>query len=95
MTDIVNDSSLWVEHNSFIQNSNNNEVKVGIVRSQEYIEKTDSYIYTVEALGKGRRVLMKCRLMSRFGDVYNYEEWTPRFNKINTKEKGKMNDLVP
>ena len=86
MTDIVNDSSLWVEHNSFIQNSNNNEVKVGIVRSQEYIEKTDSYIYTVEALGKGRRVLMKCRLMSRFGDVYNYEEWTPRFNKINTTE---------
>ena len=86
MNNIINDSSFWVDPDSFLQVSNTNEVKIGLVRSQEYIEKTDSYIYTVEALGNGRRVMMRCRLMSRFGDVYNYEEWTPRFNKVSTSK---------
>ena len=87
MTKIVSDSALWVNPDSFLQVKNTNEIKLGLVRAQVYIEETDSYIYNVEAIGNGRRFLMRCRLMSRFGDVYNYEEWTPRFNDV-TAPKG-------
>lgn len=86
MTRIIDDSSLWPNQNSFLNITNTHEIKMGLVRAQEYIEKTDSYIYIVEALGNGRRVMMRCRLMSRFGDVYNYEEWTPRFNKVTSSK---------
>jgi len=84
MTGIVNDSSIWLNPESFLTITNCNEVKIGIVRFQEYEEKTDSFFYVVEALGKGRRVMMRCRQMSKFGDIFNYEEWTPRFTDTNT-----------
>jgi hypothetical protein len=86
MNRIVKDSSIWGNSNAYLEVSNTNEIKIGIVRSQEYVKETDSYIYVVEALGNGRRVMMRCNLMSRFGDVYNYEEWTPRFNLVSTSE---------
>jgi hypothetical protein len=87
MTYIIQDSSVWPDLGSSLQDKHTETIKIGLVREQLYLEEADTYFYMVEALSQGKRLMMRCRVASRFGDVYNYEEWTPRFNKV-TAPKG-------
>jgi hypothetical protein len=79
---ITRDSSLWKSNKGLI-NKLQGDVRVGIVRSEEYEPSTDLLFYQVEVLASNRRYYMTCRQMSRFGDVYNYEDWELRTNSFN------------
>jgi len=73
--EIVHDSSLYRDSSSYL-NINSGEMRIGIVISE--VLDNDNYKYLVESYSLGRRIVMKCSLLSRFGDIYNYEEWNPR-----------------
>ena len=75
---LVRDSSLYF--NSEVQNIKrlSGDIKVGITKSVQYDEAFGSVIYLVEVTTHGLTYILNCRLMSRFGDVHNYEEWGRR-----------------
>lgn len=81
---IINDSSLWLDPNVTRQNATINNVHVGLVREENYNTDLDIYFYKVEVQSRGLRYFLECRQMSRFGDIYNYEEWSPRTQNIKT-----------
>lgn len=81
---IVKDSSIWHNPQTTQVGGYRGEIKVGIVREEIYDSETDTFFYRVEANAHGKRFLMLCRQMSKFGDVYNYEEWNLRDQVLNT-----------
>lgn len=81
---ITKDSSLWVDSSTTRFNATINNVHVGLVREESYDSNLDMLFYRVEIQSRGLRYFLMCRQMSRFGDVYNYEEWSPRTQSVNT-----------
>lgn len=85
---IVRDSSLY---GSKVKSSLQNvygDIKIGIVRSFEYDSTNDTHFYEVEVTHSSTKYILKCRQMSKFGDVYNFEEWGMRAaSKASTNNK--------
>jgi hypothetical protein len=81
---ITKDSSLWVDSSVTRFNPTINNVHVGLVREENYNSDLDIFFYKVEVQSRGLRYFLECRQMSRFGDIYNYEEWSPRTQNIKT-----------
>jgi hypothetical protein len=77
---IVKDSSIYKSKSASL-NAGYGEVRVGIVREENFDSSSSTFYYLVEIQRKGRRSIMSCRRMVRFGDPYNYEEWNLRPNK--------------
>lgn len=84
MDNIVKDSSIWKYDKISSTQPYSGEIKIGIVREEVYDDNTDSFFYRVEATAKGKAFLMLCRQMSKFGDIYNYEEWNFRDQVLST-----------
>lgn len=75
---IVKDSSLRQNPKAFAEYDRGDyAVRVGIVR-QELEENDGTTKYLVEVFSGGKQIPVACTIMSRFGSVYNYEEWRPR-----------------
>lgn len=75
---IVKDSSIWQDDGSFaLENSKDTELKIGIVRDTIEINGPD-VAYIVEVWLGGKYTPIQCTRSSRFGGVYNYEEFTYR-----------------
>jgi hypothetical protein len=75
---LVRDSSLY--SNGYTQNIKrlNGELKVGITKEVRHDDAFGCLLYLVEVTTHGLTYILNCRLMSRFGDAYNYEEWGRR-----------------
>ena len=73
----VRDSSLY-RHPASRPNRNESDIRVGIVREENYYVENDTYMYNVDVQTGGRRYTLMCRQAEKFGDAYNYEEWKSR-----------------
>jgi hypothetical protein len=75
---IVKDSSIWNDQDSFsLENSKDSSVKIGIVREVVFLNEKD-IAYIVEVWLGSRYTPVQCVRTSRFGGLYNYEEFTYR-----------------
>ena len=73
---IVKDSSIWKDKDALMQSDY--AIRIGIVREHIFIEKTQDTRYIVEVWKNNRVFPMTCVRTSRFGGVYNYEEFNLR-----------------
>jgi len=85
---IVKDSSIW--RDSIAENlaeTPDSIIRVGVVKETRFIKELDDYRYTVEVWDNNSKVPINCILNSRFGGIYNYEEFVARgFNTSNDAE---------
>jgi hypothetical protein len=75
---IIRDSTLHDIPAISKPNKLDGDVRVGIVREAKYDADQDAIYYLVEVTHKGLSYILNCRQMTKFGDVYNYEEWGAR-----------------
>lgn len=55
---------------------------MGIIRGLAGDTFPSVNMYEVEVVIDGRRTIMACRQLSKFGDPFNYEEWSLRANRL-------------
>jgi hypothetical protein len=73
---IVNDSSRFKTNNVFM--GRDYSIKIGMVRELTYVETTRETRYIVEVFDRGRLRPLTCSRMTRFGGLFNYEEYNLR-----------------
>ena len=85
----VRDSSIYQDNDAFqVYDSRDNSVRIGMVRLQKK-QPDGTYHYIVEVFKDGNQIPVSCTVLTRFGGVYNYEEYDIRgWQKI--KVGGKM-----
>jgi len=77
---IVKDSSIWKnsQHHSLLNNTTYS-IRVGMVREHMFFDDSSETRYVVEVWKNNRLYPMTCvRANSRFGGIFNYEEYTHR-----------------
>jgi hypothetical protein len=75
---IVKDSSLLCNANAFSElDRRYNSIYMGIVRREE-VQEDGEVKYLTEAYVDGIQVMISCQLMTRWGGVYNFEEYKPK-----------------
>lgn len=77
---IIEDSSQQINEdfgNSYALSPNENGIRVGIVR-RVLIMPDESIGYQVEMFVNGKQIPVPCKPITRFGGVYNYEEFNLR-----------------
>jgi len=74
----VRDSSIYQDNEAFqVYDHSDDSVRIGMVRSQK--EQPDgTYHYIVEVFKDGNQIPVSCTVLTRFGGVYNYEEYDVR-----------------
>jgi hypothetical protein len=79
MNGIVKDSSVWVDTSTTRDNRGRSAfVRIGIVK-KIYQDTVDGDIrYLVEIQDTNDKIPISCRILSRFGGVYNYEDMVAR-----------------
>lgn len=75
---IIRDSTLHDIPGVSRPNKLDGDIRVGIVREAKFNPNQDTMFYLVEVTHKGLSYILNCRQMTKFGDVYNYEEWGAR-----------------
>lgn len=75
----IRDSSLYSDYDSTsLLYEKDTSVRVGTIRSEVYLKDFQETRYTVEVWDNGVIVPVSCIRTSRFGGLYNYEEYTHR-----------------
>jgi len=76
---IVKDSSIWVKPAAHVIRDNPDAtIKLGIVRETVTIDKDKDISYIVDVWLGGKYTPIQCFRTSKFGGIYNYEEFTHR-----------------
>jgi hypothetical protein len=84
--DIIKDSSIWVNPRNYeAVNSKDTQLRIGLVKSIYLDEKTSDVRYLVEVRDRNDAIELNCRMLRRFGGVYNYEDVIFRGYKIEDK----------
>jgi len=73
---IINDSSLFFYGENVTQKDYS--IKVGMVRELVYLPKSNETRYVVEVMDRGRLRPVTCVRLTKFGGLYNYEEFNFR-----------------
>lgn len=73
---IIDDSSFHKNSNSFI--GKDFSIRIGIVREHVYLNTSEQTRYIVEVWKGNKSYPMTCMRTSRFGGLYNYEEYNLR-----------------
>jgi phage gp45-like len=98
---IVKDSSVWINPDNYADaNKLDGLIRVGTIKKAVNDGKTGEIRYLVEINTHGDKVELNCRMMRRFGGVYNYEDYIFQGYKIDDKpdpvnfSEAKAGDLV-
>lgn len=84
MADIVKDSSIWQDPDTMsVANRLDGLIRIGIVKGAFNDTDTGELRYLVEIQSNAKKINMNCRMMRRFGGVYNYEDYIDRGYKTN------------
>ncbi len=79
MNDIVKDSSIWVDSgNTAVANRLDGLIRIGIVKGAFNDAITGELRYLVEIQSAAKKININCRMMRRFGGVFNYEDYIHR-----------------
>lgn len=72
----VKDSSIWVDPaQRTALNRMDSMIRIGIVKAAFNDADTGELRYLVETQSHGQKINMNCRLMRRFGGVFNFEDY--------------------
>lgn len=83
---IVKDSSIWYNPVNYSAHTEKNpQIRIGIVQKVFVDQKKGDIRYLVEVQDRNDRIPTNCRMMRRFGGVYNYEDVIYRGYAINDK----------
>lgn len=75
----IKDSSVWENNESTsLLYEKDCAVRLGVVREEIYVSDYNETRYVVEVWDSGNTIPVTCMRTSRFGGVYNYEEYTVR-----------------
>lgn len=81
---IVKDSSIWSDpSNLSTLNKLDGLIRIGIVKNAFNDEDTGELRYLVEIQSNAKKINMNCRMMRRFGGVFNYEDYILHGYKTN------------
>lgn len=76
---IIRDSSIWEDPaGTKLLYGKDCAVRIGVVREELFVMPEGRTRYNVEVWDNGRNIPVACIRTSRFGGVYNYEEYTHR-----------------
>lgn len=84
----VKDSSIWSDpSNMAVSNRLDGLIRIGIVKGAFNDATTGELRYLVEIQSNAKKINMNCRMMRRFGGVYNYEDYVDRgYNTNNSPD---------
>jgi hypothetical protein len=75
----IRDSSIWRDDYSHgLINQKDCAIRVGVVREEVFLKDIKETRYIVEVWDSGNTVIVTCIRSSRFGGIYNYEEFSNR-----------------
>jgi hypothetical protein len=84
--EIVKDSSVWFSSDSFgAANKTDAKLRIGIVKRAYNDAESGELHYLVEVQDLNDKIELNCRMLRRFGGVYNYEDYIDRGYKISDK----------
>lgn len=84
MDTTVKDSSIWADPNNMsVMSRLDGMIRIGIVKGAFNDVDTGELRYLVEIQSNAKKINMNCRMMRRFGGVYNYEDYINRGYKTN------------
>lgn len=84
--DIVKDSSIWYSPDNFSAiNKKDPYLRLGVVQQVLDDAVNDDVRYLVEVQDRSDKVVATCRMLRRFGGVYNYEDVVHRGYTITNK----------
>ena len=79
MEGTVKDSSIWQDpDNLSVANRLDGLIRIGVVKSAFNDTATGELRYLVEIQSNAKKINMNCRMLRRFGGVYNYEDFIDR-----------------
>lgn len=97
----VKDSTLWFKKGTLqVAKNTDSKLYIGVVRSSFNVKSTGELRYVVEVRSKNDVVMTTCRMLRRFGGVYNYEDYVLQdynFNAGGNSQNGseaKAGDVV-
>ena len=83
---IVKDSSIWVDpKQQAAVGRMDGIIRVGIIKSAYNDSDSGELRYLVEVQNHNTKINLNCRLIRRFGGVFNYEDYVYRGYKFNDK----------
>jgi hypothetical protein len=84
MPGTVKDSSIWSDPGNLTAvNRLDGLIRIGIVKGAFNDTDTGELRYLVEIQDQAKKINVNCRMMRRFGGVYNYEDYIDRGYNIN------------
>lgn len=93
---IIKDSSIWEDvGDTALLYTKDNSIRVGTVRDEIFLLDSRETRYKVEVWDNGRAIPISCIRTSRFGGIYNYEEYTHRGFAVNESESSTVRSLQP
>lgn len=93
---IIKDSSIYDDSESTsLLYDKDCAIRVGTIRSEVYLEDFRETRYTVEVWDSGRIMPITCIRTSRFGGIYNYEEYTSRGFTAGESTASTVRELQP
>lgn len=93
---IIKDSSIYDDNDaSSLLYEKDCAVRIGTVRSEVWLEDFRETRYTVEVWDSGRIMPITCIRTSRFGGIYNYEEYTNRGFTAGESTASTVRELQP
>jgi hypothetical protein len=93
---IIQDSSIWEDNSGTALLYNKDcAVRVGTVRDEVFLSDARETRYKVEVWDNGRTIPVSCVRSSRFGGIYNYEEFTHRGFTAGNSEASAVRSVQP
>lgn len=93
---IIRDSSIWEDPRSTsLLYGKDCAVRIGVVRDEVFVTTEGKTRYAVEVWDNGRNIPIACIRTSRFGGIYNYEEYTHRGFTPGTSDASAVRSLEP
>lgn len=83
--DIVKDSSVWINSSNLAALNKTNSIYLGVVKKAYTMEETKDIGYLVEIKMDNIAFNIPCRMMRRFGGVFNYEDYIMHGYKFDDK----------
>jgi len=84
--EIVKDSSIWYSPKQFAAMQEKDPyLRIGVVQKSFLDENNGDIRYLVQIFDRNDKIQVSCRLLRRFGGVYNYEDYT--LHGYNTTDK--------
>jgi hypothetical protein len=93
---IIKDSSIWEDSNSSrLLYGKDCSIRIGTIQEEIFVSNFGESKYKVEVWDNGHIVPVTCIRTSRFGGMYNYEEYSDRGYTLGNSEAAGLRSIQP